>query len=339
MKSLQVLMLIAVASLAPASGYLNSEYGFSIDPPEGWSLNEDFYVLALFMAPDESGFPPRLSINVFDRTRTELGSIALQIKSGYISMFNDFLVLEEGDETVQGLPVYRMVCTWKQGIYNIKMTEIIIQKIGRFYDLAYIAREEDYNANLPLFNNSLATLSIFDPLYSNPEMGLEIFYPSGWALDEETLRGVTIFYGPEQEGFLTNVVLTSQAWGGDLQGYANDQETTMVQTLTDLQIIQEGELGIPAGRCSEIIYGYKMPGPLEIRARAIMIVKGGKAYCVVYTALPVTYEMYNPQFEGMISTLSIAEHLLLVGLLLGIMIHPSMKVKRHLRQVPYSTIE
>lgn len=301
------IVLIVLALVSPAFGFRDPEYGFSIDPPDGWGYTQDSYVLAIFMVPLGSGYAPRISINVLDRTRTTLDLIMDQIKNGYAAIFNDFTIQEEAEDSVGGLPARRLVCTWKQGLYTLKMIEIVVQKINRFYDLGYIATNDDYDAYRSSFDTSLGTLSLFDSHYSNDDLGAHLNYPSGWAVDEETFKGMTIFYGPDHQGFLTNVVIASEPWNGTLSEYVETQKSQMTELLTGLRMEHEGTLALPAGMFTDLVYSYQIPGPMNILARATMIAKGDRAYSVVYTSLEEAYDACLPQFEEMLSTFSIVE--------------------------------
>lgn len=312
--SLPIGLMLVLVWVAPAQAYIRPDLGFSIDPPEGWQLAQDAYVLALFMGPGQ-GFPPRLSINVYDLPRTSLDDLVTQVKANYVAVLNDFSVLSETEETVLELQARSIVCSWRQGKHSAKMSELLVQSINRFYDLGYIAALEDYDSYLGLFDSSLNTFAVFDSTYSDAELGIELTYPAGWALDRVSIEGAAIFYGPERDGFLQNVVLGHEACNDSLSGYVQSQKSELGEILTDLKFLREGERDLPLGRCYDMVYTYSMPGPRTIKAEAIMAVAGEKAYCMAYTALEPFFDAYLRDFERMVGSLAIAEFSLLPAFL------------------------
>jgi hypothetical protein len=290
-----------------AHAYQNSEYGFSLTPPEGWPQVENPYVLAVFESSGGAGYSPRISINVVDRTRTDLDALVAQITASYLALFTDFSVLSQENTTLLGLPARRMVCSWTQGMYQLKMTEILVQKVNRYYDLGLITVESQHGAHRSEFDESVDTLRLFDGQYYDLERGVGVVYPSGWAVDDQSLPGMVLFYGPELDGFLTNVVLASESWNQSLKEYLDYQRSQMTEMMTDLHLLGEGTLSLPSGIWGDLTYTYRIPGPMTLQARAAMVVRGGAAYSLVYTSLPDVYDTHLPEFNKILSTFSIAE--------------------------------
>jgi len=296
-------MLVLVVPVGWA--YSNRDFGFSIDPPQGWNLTESPYVVALFMDQSSTGFAPRLSIDVLDRVRTDIEEVISQLEATYRSMFTNLSILERLETTLGGLEVRILVCTWVQGIHDVKMKEVVIRNGNRYYDLAYIATRGDYDKHLAAFEESVGSISFTDSIYENPDLGLDLVYPSGWALDEGSIPGAAIFYGPEEAGFLTNVVLLNEPWSGDLEGYVEDQKSKMAETMTELEMVEEGNVTIGDFVGSMLVYTYQMPGPLDLKSRMDTLVKGGRALNLVYTSRADRYWDYLPCMESMMKSLEI----------------------------------
>jgi hypothetical protein len=148
----------------------------------------------------------------------------------------------------------------------------------------------------------METLSLYDSTYEYPASGISFSYPSGWAVDDVTLENMAMFYGPEVDGFITNVVFASEPWSGDTDSFADNQKAQMSELLTGYQLQGDGTTVLPAGVCRDLVYGYEIPGPTVIKARAVMLSKDGVAYAMVYTSMPGVYEAHLPQYEGMLST-------------------------------------
>jgi hypothetical protein len=295
--------------ISSAWAFESPEYGFSISTPSGWNRLQDSYLLAVYEAPGSEGYQPRLSMNVMDVTRVDLETVVTQIKENYALLFNDFAVTRESYEEVQGLPACIMICTWVQGKYSLKMAEAVVQNLNRYYDFGLVAAESDFDESEHLMDAALESLAFHRPWYDGEESGLTFRYPSGWALDESTLPGMAIFYGPENETFLTNVVVAVEPWNGTSEEYAEVQHQEMEEMLTGLRVLGDGTLATSIGVCRDILYQYQIPGPREIRCRAVFATVAGQAYSLVYTSLPDVYDEYLPEFNAMLGTLEVMEGL------------------------------
>jgi hypothetical protein len=230
-----------------------------------------------------------------------------QIKQTYSTLFTFFSVEEEVNLTIMGLSSREMICTWQQGIYSLMMKELVIQKTNRYYDFGYISMKDEFDAGLPIFEGCMKSLSFDDPVYADASSGVSFSYPSGWAVDEVSLEGMAMFYGPEVDGFLTNVVFAQEEWNGDTAGFVEEQKLQMTEYLTGYQLHSDGTYALPAGTCRDLIYSYIIPGPTEIRARAVMLCRDGMAYAMVYTTLPEVFDVHLTQYEEMLMSFQISE--------------------------------
>jgi hypothetical protein len=301
-------ILLYLIFLIPfAYGFESTEYGLSFDSPDGWIRTDDAYMLAVFKAPTADPYESRISIKVLDRTRTDIDMVVGQIKQTYSTLFTFFSVEDEVNLTVMGLPSREIICTWQQGIYNLKMKELVIQKTNRYYDFGFISTEEEFDADLPVFEGCMESLSFDDPVYADASSGVSFSYPSGWATDDVSFESMIMFYGPEVDGFLTNVVFAQEAWDGDIAGFVEEQETQMAEYLTGYQLHSDGTYALPVGTCRDLTYSYIIPGSIEIRARAVMLCRDGMAYAMVYTTLPSVFDVHLPQYEEMLMSFQIGE--------------------------------
>jgi hypothetical protein len=187
------------------------------------------------------------------------------------------------------------------------MKELVIQKTNRYYDFGYISTEEEFDAGLPVFEDCMESLSFDDPVYADSSSGVSFSYPSGWAVDEVSFEDMAMFYGPEVDGFLTNIVFAQEARDGDTAGFVEEQKTQMTEYLTGYQLYSDDTYALPVGTCRNLIYSYIIPGPIEIRARAVMLCRDGMAYAMVYTALPAVFDVHLPQYEEMLMSFQIDE--------------------------------
>lgn len=319
----RIVLLVLLLLFPSTLGYDNPSYGFSIVPPAGWTQSGDGYVLVVFTAPETGTYTPRISINVMDRTRSDIDAVMDQIQQTYTSLFTDFTIDGEHSGSILGQPSRTMVCSWKQGTYELRMEEIVVQTLNRYYDFGFIARFEDYEANLDLFRGCMDTLSVFDPVYEDEGLGASILYPSGWALDDVTFEDMVMFYGPEVSGFITNVVFATEVWEGGTADFVENQKAQMGELLTGYRLLEEGTTALPAGAFTDLGYLYEIPGPSLIRARASMLCRDGQAYTLVYTSLPEAYDDSFSDYQRMLSSFRLPEaHILSALLFLFLVILP-----------------
>lgn len=273
--------------------------------------------MALFMDQGQTGFSPRLSINVFDSARSSIQDSVRRIKEGYQEIFSKFAISTDENTTFNGLPAHVLVGSWQQGSSDVRMKEIIIRYGRRYYDLAYIASQAQYEEYLPLFREALSTLNFFDPRYSRTDPDLNLTYPIGWALDEQALNDGVIFYGPLEDRFQTNIVLLSETWNRSLDEYLQVQKKGMRETMSNVDILSEGREVMHGLNSRLMVYTYSLPGHSQLKARYEMIDYGEEVLSLVYTSKGKGYPLHLEDFESLVDSLEIPEFaFLLVSFLL-----------------------
>ena len=96
-----------------------------------------------------------------------------------------------------------------------------------------------------------------------------------------------------------------------------DVEIAVEELLTGLQLLQDRVLATSIGVCRDLVYEYRIPGPREIRSRAVFAAAAGRVYSLVYTAIPEVYDEYLPEFNAMLGSLEIPEGCLWAAFLLS----------------------
>ncbi len=300
------ILLASIVLIPHCWAYQSESWGFSIQQPPGWRESQNPYVLALFMSQSD-GFSPRLSIDVFDNPRSTLQDTVRGIRENCREIFSDFVVLSDRNTTFKDLPAQVLICSWQQGSTEVKMKEIIIRYGRRYYDLAYVASKGQYEHYLPLFQESLSTLSFFDPKYSYLNPDLNLTYPVGWAVDEQTLNNGVIFYGPLEDRFQTNIVLLSETWSGSLDEYLEVQKEGMRETMSNVEILFESQEIIHDLGNRIMEYTYSLPNHSQVKARYEMLDCGEKVLSLIYTSKGKGYQLHLNEFESLVDNIEIPE--------------------------------
>lgn len=181
----------------PIFGYENNEYGFSIEAPSGWAVNEDTGIaLMVVMFTDPSSGS---SINVVvEETIGTLIPYVESSKNSLVTTFEDFILLSEGTRVIGGMTCYELVYTYELQGMNLKGKQIYFIESGKAYLITCTALETQYVNSLIAFENCLATFRIND---SPPE---EPTYMGEWTSDNRMEMNVHSFNTSPSIDFIPN---------------------------------------------------------------------------------------------------------------------------------------
>jgi hypothetical protein len=148
-------------------GYINKQYGFGFNPPEGWAVNESGMMgsLAVFIGPIVDPFSVNIVITTSDLASGEtLASTIQAVIENYTIYYPNFLLGSESGRTINGLNAYEIVYTYTynytQGIYQIEQKQVAIEKNGKVIILTYSALETSYDAYLAVFEQSASSFKM-----------------------------------------------------------------------------------------------------------------------------------------------------------------------------------
>ena len=129
-------------------GYSNTEHGFGLNPPTGWTTDTSGLLgtIVVFYAPVNDDFTENINI------------LSGQLPSGYTlasyvelnqnqleTYFTDYNLLSSNPTTVNGMNAYEYVNTYTQGIFNIKVKQVFVEKNSKLIVLTYTANIDDYS--------------------------------------------------------------------------------------------------------------------------------------------------------------------------------------------------
>lgn len=146
----------------PEGTYVNSKYGISIVPPEGWVTDESQPLkrVVAFLGPTEDDF----AVNMVILIRKLPYEISLEefIKEGKKDLvnFQDFNMVSERDRIIDGIEAHEWVFTFKMDTFNLKEKQVFLIKNGKVYLITCAALQSNYDTYEPIFEESIQTLKI-----------------------------------------------------------------------------------------------------------------------------------------------------------------------------------
>lgn len=152
--------------------YVNRTYGFSINPPSGWSVDESgaFGSVVIFYGPimPETGSRVNILISA-GTTNLTLEQFVSAGKSQLASLLTDYHLVSEDGRNIGGLDGYELVITWtympvanvsNTHAVNVKQKQVLFVEKGRAYILTFTASPTNYEDYLPAFEESLQTFKL-----------------------------------------------------------------------------------------------------------------------------------------------------------------------------------
>lgn len=162
MRKLIVLALVISFVLIQTSevqAYKNGRYGFSIDPPSAWTVDDTIsYAAVVFYGPTENGFRTNMNVQVESTGLSLEGYIAagrqqLQILPGYN-------LISEGSRQVNGINAYEFVFTIVSSGITVQEKEVVLITGGKAFVMAYGSSPSAYQNHLAEFESSIQTFMV-----------------------------------------------------------------------------------------------------------------------------------------------------------------------------------
>jgi len=188
----------------PYLTYNNYEYGFSIDYPTSWDKDKEInpYAIISFLAPLEDtsdDFTENLNIMIDDissspMTLEEYSSLSLEQIS---KMYNDLEIIDDSDTYIGKYPARRLIYTTKQGVYNIKYTQIFTILDDQSYILTF-TEEKGLSPSYEIIRNKM--INSFNINYKNTPKENYLFAEPYKVLFTDGPPLKTVFYSTQEGG-------------------------------------------------------------------------------------------------------------------------------------------
>jgi hypothetical protein len=128
--------------------YKNYEYGFGFNPPTGWTKDTSgiFGTIIFFYAPVDDDFAENINV-VSDvlPSGTSLSSY-VDINRDYLNdFFANYSLIISNSRIINGMNAIGDIYTYNQGIFDLKVNQVIVEKNSKLIILTYSAEIEDYD--------------------------------------------------------------------------------------------------------------------------------------------------------------------------------------------------
>jgi serine/threonine-protein kinase len=148
------------------STYDNSAYGIRINYPSGWAKGEQLMgAVVTFLSPKESAtdiFQENLNVVVQDlslhpMTLEEYTELSVgQLRR----LITDLNIVDSSATTLAGSPAHKVICTGRQGIYDLKWMVVWTIKNNKAYVITYTAEVGKYSDFLDTANEMISSFEI-----------------------------------------------------------------------------------------------------------------------------------------------------------------------------------
>ena len=145
-------------------GYVNKQYGFGLNPPEGWTTdeNDQFGAVVRFDSPIENSSAVNLGITksyTLNASET-LNIVVEQLLAQYPVVITNFTLVSNSARTVNGMNAHEIIYTFVQGIYALKGRQVIIEKNKKVFFLTYTALPDRYDIYNSVVEQSINSFTI-----------------------------------------------------------------------------------------------------------------------------------------------------------------------------------
>ena len=144
-------------------GYSNTVYGFGLNPPTGWTIDESgsMGTIVIFYGPSEDNFTVNMVITAGQLETGETLSDSIEVIIDYYNnYFTNFSLLSNNARTVNNMTAHEIIYAYLQGVYNLKQKQVIVEKNRNTIILTYSATISSYEKYLSVFEQSVSSIVI-----------------------------------------------------------------------------------------------------------------------------------------------------------------------------------
>ncbi|HLN89142.1 MAG TPA: DcrB-related protein [Candidatus Binatia bacterium] len=175
-KSLSLVRLILISALIASMlissvyAYDNTQYGFSITAPTGWTTSEGVSgTVVIFYGPTMTETGTDVNINIAVTSTTETLSEAISsMKTDYPTSFSDYSLVSESNRNIGGLSSYELVYTFTDSGNTYKQKQVVLIENGQGFIITCTAIPSNYDSYLPTFEQSIQTFRLTTTLSPSP---------------------------------------------------------------------------------------------------------------------------------------------------------------------------
>ena len=163
-----LLMLLSSLFLVQlAKAYDNTEFGYSIIPPDGWTKSEatsGIFTVIIFTSPEigQTGQHVKMSV-VVENAAMSLYDYVLATEQNLPTQLSDYSLISKTVGNVAGFDCCQLVYTYtieQPELVSLKGTSVIILENSKAYIIQYAARSTNYDSYYSTFEQSAQTFQL-----------------------------------------------------------------------------------------------------------------------------------------------------------------------------------
>jgi len=311
--SILLVIIVVLASLTASCGgtptipmtlYENTEHGFTIEYPEGWTESiQGIGVQFSFEFNDPEG---HLTTDVSLQYSTEdtiLTDLVSETKA-YMEAMPQFELISEGNITIgEGVSGYEMVGKGDLGTGKVEKFRYVVLVRGkqgfwvgvRGEPTDFEQQEQTVDAVVDSFK-FLAAYTFIPPTpsaggtYTSAEYGFSMSYPEGW-MEAPTGRPSEIMSFAPLEGLPSVSVSVSLVdEGTTLAEFGPQFSQDLSQHWSDYELLSDGEIVLDDGTPAyEIVFSGTSQG-YTLKGKYVIVVQGNQGFFLIGFSMPARFE-------------------------------------------------
>jgi hypothetical protein len=172
-----LLMLLSSLFLVQlAKAYDNTEFGYSITPPNGWTKSEatsGVFTIITFASPEIGQTGQHVSMSVIvENADMSLYDYVLATEQNLSTQLSDYSLVSKTIGNVAGFDCYQLIVTYnvqqQSELVAVKVADFIILENSKAYVIQYVARSANYYNYYSTFEQSLQTFQLADNIPEFP---------------------------------------------------------------------------------------------------------------------------------------------------------------------------
>jgi hypothetical protein len=144
-----VVLLFCSGCTTPVSqrSYTNAVYGFSLNPPAGWSVveSESPMIAVRFVAPKLSNASLVVDAPIMVSEGRALSTYADQLEETFSENTVNFSVMSRQGKTIGGLDAYEIVCSYEDNHTVFQVKQVAVVKTRTVFIITFVASSERYD--------------------------------------------------------------------------------------------------------------------------------------------------------------------------------------------------
>jgi hypothetical protein len=143
--------------------YLNEEYGFGLNPPEGWTITNEstpFTAVYFYIIVEKSIINLVIMEPVTLKNGETLSNLTEQALKEYPNYMKNFTLISSNERTINDMNAYEIVYNFTQDNHTYTRKQVMIQNNNEYFTIMYSAIQSSYNIYNDVVEQSINSFTI-----------------------------------------------------------------------------------------------------------------------------------------------------------------------------------